>query len=791
MAARPAPPSPGRGPWIVTLAWLVLVWGLVAAVVSGVVWYRVIDHRNADTFIDKVQTARATVATEVRRGDDLLASLAGTVVVAPDLTNEQFQQWYDAAQVQDRFPGGIGVAYVQRVAAEDLAAFTASVVADPPTGMPVEGRYEVFPATDAEVYCLQRLGVWKTTQLEGFEVPAGFDYCAPDVPGLGPSALPPLMEMAAVSGRPVAVPPYDLAPGVMVAIAPVYRGGTDPGTPAGRRDALQGWVAASFSAEELVAPSLAAAPGTKLEVTFAGPNGPTTIVEQGSVGPGTVRTETVGLDEYGRWSLTVETVVTNAMAPATQGVLVAAALAVVSLLVFLLVWTLAGSRRRALAIVEEKTKELEHQALHDPLTGLPNRALLVDRAAQMVARSERSDGTVGALFIDLDDFKSVNDTLGHAAGDSYIRAVAHRLEASLRGADTVGRLGGDEFLVLVEDRSGGGAAEQVAERIMSLLADPIVIDGVALPVSCSIGVATGRYRSADALIQDADLAMYQAKSDGKRRVAVYEAAMHEMLQGRLELEWGLRDALAREQFSLVYQPTFDLRTGSLLGAEAFLRWEHPTRGVLESGAFLPIAQELGLVVPIGRWVLRRACAQAAEWSAHGADTVVAVELSAAQLDDDGVVDDVRSALEDADLPARQLALEVAADVLLRDVDGHRERLRALKELGVNLAVGDFGTGFAALGQLGQFTVDAVKLDRGFLAGLRDDERSRALVQTLIRLGRALDLETLSEGIEDDDRVDPLLRADCDRGEGFLYARPLPAEELERLLTLRPRSGQAT
>jgi diguanylate cyclase (GGDEF)-like protein len=428
-----------------------------------------------------------------------------------------------------------------------------------------------------------------------------------------------------------------------------------------------------------------------------------------------------------------------------QGVTVFILGAIISGLVFALVRSIGGARDRAVAMVRETTEELAHQALHDELTGLPNRALLVDRAERMLARRARDGvGDVAALFVDLDNFKSVNDSLGHGAGDAYLRAVGLRLRSELRDADTVGRLGGDEFVVLVEGTTTIGGPPAVADRILHVLAEPIKINGVSLPVSCSVGIASGDHESAEALLDDADLAMYRAKLAGKGRYVVFEPSMRDSARDRLRLGWELREAIGGEGLLLAYRPLLDLRTGRPVGREAFVRWQHPTRGLLDSSTFASIAEECGLNVAMGQWTVREACRQGARRLAAGERARVVVKATDQQLFDDSFVDAIGEALIASDLPPDLLMIEVSENALIPEQEAARARLRGVKDLGVRIAVDDLGVGRASLRYLRHYPVDAVKLDHTLVAELVDSPESQAMVRTLVQVGETRDLEILAE-----------------------------------------------
>jgi diguanylate cyclase (GGDEF)-like protein len=441
----------------------------------------------------------------------------------------------------------------------------------------------------------------------------------------------------------------------------------------------------------------------------------------------------------------------------------------------------------------ETQGQLSHQSLHDALTDLPNRVLALDRAQQMLARARRLQIPVAALFVDLDGFKHVNDTFGHAAGDELLRTVAARLMTVVRAGDTAARLGGDEFVVLLEGSTLDAGPELVAERLLEVLRQPYDMTdtlGRQLSVTASVGIAVGVRDSADELLRDADLALYGAKAAGRNRYALFESSMQTTSRDRLTLEMDLAEALEREQLFLLYQPTFDLRTETVIGVEALIRWRHPTRGIISPVEFIPIAEDSGAIVPIGRWVLNEACEQASIWHRAGHTIDMSVNVSGRQLDDENLIEDVRHALQQSGLDPETLTLEVTETALMRDAEETAKRLVLLKELGVRIAIDDFGTGYSSLAYLRQFPADALKIDRSFIDGIATSKASAALVNTLVQLGKTLDMETLAEGIEDKAQLKTLQREHCDQGQGFLFSRPLDVDAVEQFLNATQSSTRS-
>jgi len=447
-----------------------------------------------------------------------------------------------------------------------------------------------------------------------------------------------------------------------------------------------------------------------------------------------------------------------------------------------------AERRRADEELTRREEELAFLATHDPLTGLPNRTLILDRVEQMLARSARSQTPVAALFIDLDNFKTINDTLGHGVGDQLLCAVAARLEGVVRHVDALGRLGGDEFVVIAEELSLDAGPELVAERVLEALKHPFKLgadEETRLTVTASVGIAAGQRSSAEELLRDADIAMYSAKWDGKNRYAVFESGMQDTVQNRMELDMDLREALDRGEFFLAYQPTFTLSDMTPTGVEALIRWKHPTRGIVQPDAFIPLLEETGLITEVGRWVLREACRQGAVWRDAGYQIAMAVNVSGRQLDTDELLIDIEEALGDSGLAATALTIEITETTLMRNIEQTARRLTEIKQLGVRIAIDDFGTGYSSLAHLQQFPVDALKIDRSFIAGLRSNKEGETLIHTLVQLGKALSIETFAEGIEQQEELSVLKDEDCDNGQGFLFARPLDVAAIESFF---PRTG---
>ena len=433
--------------------------------------------------------------------------------------------------------------------------------------------------------------------------------------------------------------------------------------------------------------------------------------------------------------------------------------------------------------LEGGQENLEHQAFHDTLTGLPNRSLFHDRLVHALERQTRDHKPLAVLLVDLDDFKTVNDSLGHAAGDELLRFVADSLLSSLRPADTAARLGGDEFAVLVEDMRGRQDAIRVADRIISAMHQKLVIEGKEVFVHGSVGIAiTHGGDSADEVLRNADVAMYAAKSGGKDRYQIFDGAMHEGVMERLDLKADLQRAVERNEFVVHYQPLFDLSTQRILGAEALVRWNHPSRGMVLPEEFIPLAEETGLILEIGRFVLEEACRQVSWWQMEFDPSLsVSVNLSGRQLQESNVLDMVKTALSSGPVSGDSLTLELTESVLMKDSESTIEKLNALRALGVHLAIDDFGTGYSSLSYLGQFPIETIKIDRSFTEGVANGPEDSALARAVIKLADTLGMKSIAEGVETQAQVEQLAGFGCQVGQGLLFSPAVPPQELEALL----------
>jgi diguanylate cyclase (GGDEF)-like protein len=453
----------------------------------------------------------------------------------------------------------------------------------------------------------------------------------------------------------------------------------------------------------------------------------------------------------------------------------------------------AGAVYRVAGIAEDITdrkeaeKRLLHLAHYDVLTGLPNRALFYDRLRQALAQARRNQWITGVMFMDVDRFKNINDTLGHAVGDRLLQQVAERLTNAVRAEDTVGRLGGDEFAMVLSNLGGVQNARRVAQKIMTAFNEPFRLEGAEVFVTSSIGITLYPQDSADqdTLIKNADAAMYRAKEAGRNAYQFYTPEMSERGAALLNLEGGLRRALEREEFLLYYQPKAGVKTGALTGFEALLRWRHPERGLVLPNEFIPVLEETGLIVQVGEWVLNAVCEQINEWTRAGLDPApVAINLSARQFLARELGSSIKRILDRHRIDPALLELEITESSLMVNPEEATRTLEYLKSLGVGISIDDFGTGYSSLGYLKRFPLDSLKVDRSFVRDVTTDADDATITRAVITMAHALGLEVIAEGVETESQLAFLVENGCDQIQGFYLARPQPAEDCVRSLIER-------
>jgi diguanylate cyclase (GGDEF)-like protein len=769
---------------------LIVVLGIAGSTFMAAEWRSSVLDSNTKSFESTAADASSALGSTLNTNVALTRALRARAAMGTEDGESGFLQWYQELQRGVPAPPDVVTTFIQRVPATGLTAFRRQAEADPAFRSLVGSKFKVVPSGHRAVYCLTRAIVGSAEVASVY--PGLLDYCAAGAGGVGSSLYSGLLSTATDTGSLIVIPVPVQGRGSLVAFGgAVYRRGALITTVGARRAAATGFIGTTFDSVALIRSVVGAQPLT-MTLYHEDAAGHTRLIGRAGAHPAgrsPGHLERTSLGEG--WTVEVTGTAAHPAAANLQGLITLGLGLLVTALAFGLHRVLSRSRQQAWKLVGQKTDELEYLAIHDPLTGLPNRSLVLDRAEQILARARRLDVPVTALFMDIDGFKLINDRYGHQAGDEVLRTVGARLQAVLRDSDTVGRLGGDEFVMLVDTVGLDAGPELVAERILDVLRQPIRLPAPAAStvlVTASIGIATGRPPSAESLLVDADLALYKAKAIGKDGYAMFESAMQTAAQDRMHLEMDLTNALADDELFLAYQPMLDLANKRVVGVEALLRWEHPTRGVVAPDEFIPIAEDSGLIVPIGRWVLEQACAQAVAWHASGYALGISINVSARQLERTAFVDEVRAALHDSGLEPGTLTLEITETTLMRQPDVTAHLLRELKDLGVRIAVDDFGTGYSSLAYLRQFPVDSLKIDRTFITGFTDSGEAHALTHTLIQLGKALGLETLAEGVEQKSQARQLQIEGCDLAQGFLYARPLTPDAVERFLDRNPGSA---
>ncbi|HTA06837.1 MAG TPA: EAL domain-containing protein [Solirubrobacteraceae bacterium] len=767
------------------LAGTILLLGIAASLAGGLWWRGSVQADNRNSFQATAADVTATLGTMLRREVDFVSSLRATMTMQPRISPTRFHEWFAELDGRQRQVGSVGTSVITRIPTPELGPFERQRNADPAFREFVRGRPEPIH-TGRRSVCLLSAGVSLASELSPMlarELQG--DWCDTSSSiGISQASL---LHTQTSTGQLLVVPTTTQGFETMFFQLAFYRRDASLANAASRRAALAGWISSSFDIPALIHAAIGGHDGLGVALYHANPHAPAELIGRvGRIADLTAFRRYKSLQIDGQWAVFVSqsTKALGGLSPELQGLLVLLVGTSVSMLLSALMFVLGRSRERALGIVRQKTGELRHQALHDALTGLPNRVLALDRAEQMLARARRAQLPMAALYVDLDGFKHVNDTFGHAVGDELLRVVATRLMKVVRGGDTAARLSGDEFVVLLEGAAMDAGPEVVASRLLELLRQPYEVEGThgrRLNVSASVGIALAESGTADELLRNADLALYQSKGDGRDRCTLFSESMQTAACDRLTLEMDLAEALAREQLFLDYQPILDLRSERIVGVEALIRWRHPQRGIISPGEFIPLAEESGQIIPIGRWALQEACRQASAWASEGHELGVAVNVSARQLDSDELIDDVYRALVRSGLAPGALTLEITETALMRDAEAAVQRLVRLKQLGIRIAIDDFGTGYSSLAYLRQFPADSLKIDRTFVAGVAKDRESAALIDTLVQLARSLEIQILAEGIEEPEQLHALQDAGCDLGQGFLFSRPLAAEAVAGLL----------
>ena len=571
-------------------------------------------------------------------------------------------------------------------------------------------------------------------------------------------------------------------------LAPAYRGSTVPKTRHGRRAAFVGWTREVIVPQVMLKEALKGLPAGAATLTHRSSSA--TAVFATGTRPQRPQWNSTSLS--GGWALTtLAAQPSEALGDDGDAIAFLIAALIASVLAGLLLAWRGRRPAAATTVVAPAPEQRPSEDLYDALTGLPNRGLTLDRAERMLARAGRNSAImVGALFIDIDWFKDLNDKLGEEAGDQILKIVSERLQDVVRTHDTVGRYSGDEFVVIVESQVKGMRLDSLARRVIESLHKPVDIEGFgpSFCLTASIGVAFGRYATPEDLLRDAHMALFAAKAAGKDRYTLFNANMRSIIEGRGVLEVDLNTALQDGQFSLLYQPVFDLRDRRVVAFESLLRWVHPTRGEVAPSDFIPLAEESGLIVPIGRWVLEEACTRAAAWNVAGHRVGIAVKVSPKQLSRDGFATDVLRALQQSGLDPSLLALEIAETTVMEDKAEAARRLEGLKGLGVKIAIDDFGSGYAYRSDLQRMPIDFLKVDRGSLAASEDEDYRSWLLEAILVFGRDLSLTVIAKGVESQEQAAALQAMGCTMAQGFYLGEPVDCDGIDGLLSIPPLAG---
>jgi diguanylate cyclase (GGDEF)-like protein len=572
---------------------------------------------------------------------------------------------------------------------------------------------------------------------------------------------------------------------------PVYRGGVLPRSVGGRRAAFVGWLHQVLEPGVVLSRVLAGHPGSAARLRYHA-GGSNVLFTSGAPAKDAQSTTT---NLQNGWSLKSSLPVT-ATGVAADGRALALLIGgcLLSALLGLLIALLGLARGAKPAALQSAGASTPAEDLYDSLTGLPNRALTLDLAERMLARTGRQSGMLGgALIVDVDWFKDVNEKLGEAAGDGVLRTVSERLEHVVRAQDTVGRLGGDKFVILVEAAARGVRLDSLARRVIEAMHEPIVLEGFgpSFFVTASVGVAYGPYEDPAQMLRDSQLALDAAKAAGKDGYTLFNANMRAVIESQAVLEAELNTALQERQFFLLYQPICELETRAVIGFEALIRWQHPTQGILTPTEFLPAAEETGLIVPIGRWVLEEACARAASWNVAGYRVGISVMVSPKQMNRDGFATDVRRALQQSGIEPGLLTLEIGESAVMDDVAAAASRLNEIKHLGVKIAIDDFGNAYARRSDLQRLPLDLVKVDPSELATTEDEDYRTWLLEAILSLGRDLSLRVIAKGIETEEQMTRLKAMGCTLAQGYFMGEPITTSYVEGVLQARAELTSST
>ncbi|MGH9386496.1 MAG: putative bifunctional diguanylate cyclase/phosphodiesterase [Vicinamibacterales bacterium] len=750
------------------------LWGLACAlsVVASSYVASTIEARARTEFLSDAESARQQIQGRIDAHLDLLRAGSALLTASNEISGIEFSGFVAGLQLRERYPGLRGIGYAQRVRNRDVRAFVRAMDLDgvsPLTVWPPGRR----PQYDLVVYLEP-----KTAQSRGT---IGFDLSTDET-------VRSAMQQAVETGQPAAsralmgAKPFDAGERTSLLVMPVYRTKTQPATLEARRRALIGYVFSPFNAQEVLKQAIAStAPRVSYDLYDEDEKDRAALLSQSGSDPDGQQYLSSGLVEIGGrdWLVVVSRPIGSASLLSQMDGLTLLGGLVLSFMLF----AITRAQVRAFDTAARHESELRQLAQFDFLTGLPNRALLEDRLAQAIALAHRHERRVAVFFVDLDQFKHINDSFGHAIGDRLLQSVAGRLQACARSSDTVSRQGGDEFVLVLSEISRTADAVASAQKIISALVVPHHVRPHDIHTTVSIGASIYPEDGDDvaALLKAADTAMYQAKKNGRNRYQLFSPDMSARAVARQSIEDGLRQALQRHEFVLHYQPTINLETGQMTGAEALIRWMHPDRGLIPPSDFVHIAEDCGLIVPVGQWVLREACRQARAWLDAGTPTSVAVNISAIEFRDKDFLTNVCDVLGRTGLDAKYLELELTESSLMQHAESTVSVLRALKEQGVRIAIDDFGTGYSSLSYLRQFPIDVLKVDQSFVREITSDLDGTPIVSAMISMGKKLRHRVIAEGVETQEQLTFLQAQRGCEGQGFFFGQPVVADQFGRLL----------
>lgn len=746
-------------PWWSYVAVLLIVLGALGSFIGARAIANAQNERGQRDFLASAQAISATLRITIQREQDLIESTESFYIGDPNATEAQFLHWSNSVQVLRRYQDVNELGIIRYVSLAELPAYARA--ASIRQGSP----FHITPSGVRPFYCLATLGL----QRNGVStINSDVDLCD-SVEGT-------VLVRARNTGVSAVLPYLYNGQQVIGLETPVYRTSTSPTTLAGRKADFLYVVALLLVPHTLLTTALVGHPDTAVALHYGSATS-SLVYRSGHPATG-ASVATVNLDDG--WTLVAAgNGGGHGLLASGWALLLLVAGIAFTLMLSALIFLLGSGRARSMLLVRDRTSELEFQALHDSLTGLPNRALILDRVDQLLERNRRTDTFGAVLFVDLDDFKDVNDSLGHEAGDHLLVLVAWRMKSALRGADTIGRMGGDEFVVLIDGGPEGVGPDVVAQRLLDVMRQPFILKGSPIPiyVNTSIGIAVGDRKNPGELLRDADVALYEAKASGKNKYVFFNSTMASATERRISLEFDLRSALTGGEFHLVYQPIYRLEDLTIIGVEALLRWRRPDGGFISPAEFIPILERTGKIREVGAWVLREACTQLWAWRKLGYDITMSVNVSSRQFDSDIIVEQIRDATRAGGFEDN-LVIEITETALMLDVDQTIRRLGVIKGMGIRVAVDDFGTGYCSLSYLRQLPVDIIKIDQSFVGSLTTSQESVALVRTFIQLSKDLGFTTIAEGVETIEQLDILRDSGVDNVQGYLLSHPLLPNALE-------------